>query len=111
MKLKNLFNYIQTADRDSTGLHYPFHDCGLRMHIYQGYKQVNIAFNNVTLYNLVFKPEYNEVRLFMVSNEIADYSNPITLDDDNDVSSLKLFMRSKVEIDSIELICNLLERN
>lgn len=84
---KDLWEYIQSAERDSSGMNYPFHGDNelveFGFHIYSGRNQVNIcrgtdgiAFSSIA--NFVFDDD--EVSVIRVNNhQIADYDNPLRI--------------------------------
>ena len=80
-KLKDLFHYIQTAERDEFGYHYPYgsDNSGIRFHIYSNLRQVNIMVDNETVIDMVFDPGENIVTFYPVENEICDYEAGISM--------------------------------
>lgn len=90
LTFEDLRDYIQTADRNSEGMHYPFddnNDSGViyTFHIYDGRRQVNICMTDHhrdsmpnSIGNFVF--EDDEVSMFRVNNSgVADYDHPLIM--------------------------------
>lgn len=88
LTFEDLRDYIQTADRNSEGMHYPFgdnSDSGVvyTFHIYDGRRQVNICMTDYhrdsmpnSIGNFIF--EDDEVSMFRVSRSgVADYDHPL----------------------------------
>lgn len=88
LTFEDLRDYIQMADRNSEGMHYPFgdnSDSGVvyTFHIYDGRRQVNICMTNQhhdgmpnSIGNFVFDDD--EVYMFRVNNSgVADYDHPL----------------------------------
>lgn len=88
---KDLFDYIQTAERDEFGYHDPFPNDKslpkLLFHIYDNKRQVNITYMQNTgdpspssIGNIIFDEEDQVVKLIEVNESgYANYDNPIVL--------------------------------
>lgn len=87
---KDLYDFIQTADRDESG--YYKWDRSRALHIYDGRHQVNICHDPMgsgdymPIRNIVF--DGDEVRLYKVNyNGVCDYDHPITCNIDDHMDS------------------------
>lgn len=81
----DLYEYIQTADRNEFGYHYAFgNNKDIVFHIYENRRQVNICFlddNNIhtSKLNIIYDPECSLVTVVPVENGIALYDNAKTI--------------------------------
>lgn len=86
----DLFEYIQSAETDEVGYHYPSGEaCLYRMHIYSHKAQVNIHYRKKSAFNIVFDPNCHDVSVFTVDkNECANYNRPFRYCMSDDLRSL-----------------------
>lgn len=115
LTFKNVYEYIQQADRNEFGYHFPFeNDTFHAFHIYNGLRQVNINVMNDNSYlsicNLIFDPEAHLVKIVKVNeNGIADYDDILEITWDSSLcdsiclnhigtnwSSIKEFLRDAI---------------
>lgn len=103
---RDLYNYIQKAERDYYGYHFPFNDDkNILFHIYEGRRQVNICkfqqckFQQEAIYyslvNFVFEPEEELIKIIKVNEKlVADYDNPMIISWDTPINGnlWKLFI-------------------
>ena len=59
----DLYNYIQTADRDEFGIHKPFKNVNKAFHIYNNKRHLDIMSGDTVLVNFVFRPEDGYVNI------------------------------------------------
>ena len=85
---RDLYNFMQTAKRDSIGYCDPTNDLIFKMHIYNGLHQVNFVKkeNDLSVCNITFND--NEVNIYRVVNGIADYSYPMTYKFDSSIDCI-----------------------
>lgn len=70
-----LFNYINQAERNDVGEHYPFKDNhSIMYHIYENKRQLNVNINGIPVAVFLFFTDENKVALINVENGIAKYS-------------------------------------
>lgn len=95
VKFSDLYNYIQEADRDSVGNHYPAQTAVYPVwsfQIYEGRRQLNINRQDHPKAAewpraaLIFYPEENRVRLVRCNNCIADYDEENYIPMDTELS-------------------------
>ena len=78
--LEDLYEYIQVAEREDDGIHFPFENCkDVAFHIYNGRKQVNICVNDrdgylTSICNIIFTED--DVLVVSVIDGIANYDSP-----------------------------------
>lgn len=82
MTFRALYAYIQEASVDELGYHNTNIE-GVRFHIYSNKRQVNVIINDKTVKNFLFDPDYGDVSIYNVVNEVADYDNPARYDMDD----------------------------
>lgn len=99
LQFKDLYNYIQTADRDSFGIHKPFNDSDVAFHIYSGNVQVNVMMGDVVLLNFVFDPDNEYVSIYSVEQGIADYEHPLTYSMSSYINGPQAHWYSEISID------------
>ena len=81
----DLYEYIQSAECDDYGYHFPFSDNdNVVFHIYNHRRQVNICLkdgtgNYTSKLNIIYDPECSLVNVVPVSNGVALYDNPKTI--------------------------------
>lgn len=84
---RDLYDYIQIAEKDYYGQHFPFNkDKSYSFHIYNGRFQVNICKYNKesdsydSMVNFIFNPKNEEVKIVKVNQYlVADYDNPLVM--------------------------------
>lgn len=80
---KDLYDYIQKADRNAYGYHFP-KDTSIAFHIYHNMNQMNICIKDNNFYkpicNFIFDSEFDIVKIANVNdNGISDYDNMISI--------------------------------
>lgn len=97
---RDLFDYIQTANRYDNGIHRRGWNDELCMHIYDNLHQVNIVtsdhalFADMSLINFVYTENDNdlEVNVYLVDDKgVADYDHPHTYDGNDRLEDCALF--------------------
>ena len=97
MTYRDLFSFINNAKRSSTGIANPTNDDTYNLHIYNGFRQVNIHRmtptdrNGLSICNITFDTDDETIRVYRVVNGVADYSSPIQYNFDDSVSTLPNF--------------------
>lgn len=78
-KMKNfytLYYYIQCADRDDVGVHYPLSgNEDVTFHIYENYKQLNICIDDNPVAVFIFDIKEQRVKMYRVIKGYADYDS------------------------------------
>ncbi len=99
LQFKDLYNYIQTADRDRFGIHKPFKDSDVAFHIYSGNVQVNMMMGDVVLLDFVFDPDDEYVSIYSVEQGIADYEHPLMYPTSSYINGPQAHWYSEISID------------
>ena len=77
---KDVYNFIQSAERDEWGYFIPEEDNVYAFHIYEGRKQMNVCIHNADggydPLNVFTFHRDGEVREYSVRNGCADYNHP-----------------------------------
>lgn len=84
LSFKDFYNYIQEAECDSMGMHYLNNIDDYALHIYKTKNQVNINKKGddgmmISIGNIIFDPEDEEVSLYCVKNGYCNYNNGFTM--------------------------------
>lgn len=111
LTMRNIYEYIQEAERNDIGKHFPFpkHQ-EFCLHIYNGRRQVNISWNGNTVMNLIFDPDCNDVAIYWVHHEIADYEHPDRHSMDDAMSCIKSVISGAMYESMRDAICPFIQK-